>query len=183
MKNSGFNIDVDAIRKRARNHVEEGAVTPGYEGARKEVIKLLNDALATELVCVLRYRRHYFMSANIGGIRGFAVHDELLQHANDELAHADRLAERIMQLGGEPDFSPATLLERSAADYSPGKDLPTMLKEDLIAERIAIDTYNEMIRYVGEKDHTTRRLLEQILEQEEEHADDLADFLEGRKFQ
>lgn len=180
-KTSGFALDLDGIRKRARSHVERGAVTEGYEGERETILELLNGALATELVCVLRYRRHAFMSANLGGIRGFAIHDELLQHAADELQHADRIAERIMQLGGDPDFSPQTLLERSHTDYVAGKDLTSMLKEDLVAERIAIDAYGEIIRFIGEKDPTTRRMLEQILEQEEEHADDLADFLERRR--
>ena len=141
------------------------------------MIELLNQALATELVCNLRYRRHYFMASAMAGIAGFAIADEFLEHANQEQAHADRLAERIVQLGGEPDFDPNRLAERSHAEYVAGADLKSMLHEDLVAERIAIQTYAEMIRYVGDGDPTTRRILEQILEQEEEHADDLADFI------
>ena len=180
-QSSGFKLDIDRIRKQARSHVEQGAVTSGYEGERKVIVELLNASLATELVCMLRYRRHHFMSAQLGGIQGFSITQELLTHANEELAHADLLAQRIMQLGGEPDFSPKTLTERSHADYAVGKDLPSMLVEDLVAERIAIDAYGEMIRFIGDKDPTTRRMLEQILEQEEEHADELADFLERRR--
>ena len=141
------------------------------------MIELLNQALATELVCNLRYRRHYFMASAMAGIAGFAIADEFLEHANQEQAHADRIAERIVQLGGEPDFDPSRLAERSHAEYAAGSDLKSMLHEDLVAERIAIQTYAEMIRYVGDNDATTRRMLEQILEQEEEHADDLADFI------
>ena len=172
-----FTMDLKAIRERARSHIEDGAVTQNYQGERETILKLLNEALATELVCVLRYRRHYFMSSNLGGIVGFAVADELLTHANQEQAHADRLAERIVQLGGEPNFDPEGLASRSHSDYVAGTDLKSMLREDLIAERIAIDTYSEIIRYIGENDATTRRLFEEILEQEEEHADELADFL------
>ncbi len=174
---SGFVMDVEAIRNRARAQIERGAVTGGYQGDRETIIRLLNDALATEIVCNLRYRRHYFMSANLGGIAGYAVHDELLKHAEEEQAHADRLAERIVQLGGEPDFDPKNLTSKSHASYVAGSDLPSMLREDLIAERIAIDTYAQIIRYVGDKDPTTRRIFEEILAQEEEHADELSDFL------
>jgi bacterioferritin len=170
---------VDAIRERARVHVDDGAVTEGYQADRKAVLQILDEALATELVCMLRYRRHYFMSASLGGIHGFAVGTELLKHADQELAHADRLAERIVQLGGQPNFDPDTIAERSHAEYSEGADLSAMLREDLVAERIAIETYGELIRYLGPSDPTTRRLLEDILAQEEEHADDLADFLRG----
>lgn len=173
----GFVIDIENIRKRARARIMEGAVTAGYRGDRETVIRLLNDALATELVCILRYKRHYFMSASLGGIPGFAVTEELGQHAKEEEEHADRIAERIVQLGGEPDFSPTGLSSRSHAEYVEGTDLASMLKEDLIAERIAIDTYNEIVRYLADKDPTTRRLMEQILEQEEEHADEISDFL------
>jgi bacterioferritin len=138
----------------------------------------LNEALATELVCNLRYRRHYFMASAVGGIAGFAIADEFLEHANQEQAHADKLAERIVQLGGEPEFDPRGLAERSHAEYAAGTDIKSMLHEDLIAERIAIQTYSEIVRYLGDSDSSTRRLMEQILEQEEEHADDLADFLQ-----
>lgn len=172
-----FVIDMESIRRRAREHLDQGAITDAYKGARETIIKILNDALATELVCVLRYKRHHFMSASLGGIAGFAVTKELAQHAAEEQAHADRLAQRIVQLGGEPNFDPKGLATRSHAEYVSGSNLEEMLREDLIAERIAIDTYAQMIRYIGEKDATTRRLLEGILEQEEEHADELRDFL------
>jgi bacterioferritin len=157
--------------------VENGAVTAAYRGNRGQIIELLNRALATELVCNLRYRRHYFMASALGGIAGFAVADEFLEHANQEQAHADRIAERIVQLGGEPDFDPKRLAERSHAEYVAGTDLKSMMHEDLVAERIAIQTYAEIIRYIGEDDPTTRRIMEDVLEQEEEHADDLADFM------
>lgn len=172
-----FSIDLDGIRKRARSHLEAGAVTDGYQGDRDTLLKLLNDSLATELVCVLRYRQHHFMSASLGGIAGYAVTGELLQHSQEELAHADRLAERITQLGGVPDFSPQTLVARSHADYAISDSLRGMLVEDLVAERIAIDTYTAIIRFVADKDPTTRRLFEEILAQEEDHADELSDFL------
>jgi bacterioferritin len=176
-KHDLFSIDREAIRKRAREHTDDGAVTAGYKANRKEVIRLLNDSLATELVCVLRYRRHHFMSANLGGIAGFAITAEFLEHSNEEQAHADKLAERIVQLGGEPDFNPEGLTARSHAAYAEGKDLAGMVREDLIAERIAVETYGEIVRYLGDKDPTTRRMLEKILAQEEEHADDMSDFL------
>ncbi|GIX30865.1 MAG: bacterioferritin [Porticoccaceae bacterium] len=169
-----FLTDIKTLRERARKHIEEGAVTPGYRADRKVVVKLLNEALATELVCILRYKRHYFMAE---GIYADAARAEFLQHANEEQMHADRIAARIVQLGGEPDFNPEGLLTRSHAEYAEGKDLIDMIKEDLVAERIAIDSYGEMIRYVGDRDPTTRRLLEDILAQEEEHADDLASLL------
>ncbi len=172
-----FVLDMEAIRRRAREHLKQGAVTDAYQGARETILQLLNDALATELVCVLRYKRHHFMSASLGGIAGFAVTKELAQHAAEEQQHADKLAQRIVQLGGEPNFDPKGLATRSHAEYVSGHDLEEMLREDLIAERIAIETYSEVIRYIGEKDATTRRLLEGILEQEEEHADELRDFL------
>lgn len=172
-----FVIDIQKIRDRARADIAEGAVTGGYQADRGTVIRLLNEALATEIVCTLRYRRHYFMSGALGGIAGFAIRDELLQHAKEEQEHADRIAERIVQLGGEPNFNPEGLTSRSHADYAEGGELADMLREDLVAERIAIDTYGEIIRYIGEKDPTTRRLFEDILEQEEEHADELSDFL------
>jgi bacterioferritin len=172
-----FSLDREAIRQRAREHIDDGAVTGGYKGNRKQVIQLLNDSLATELVCVLRYRRHHFMSANLGGIAGFAITGEFLQHSQEEQAHADQIAERIVQLGGEPDFNPEGFTSRSHASYGEGKDLAGMVREDLIAERIAVETYGEIVRYLGDKDPTTRRMLEAILAQEEEHADDMSDFL------
>jgi len=172
---SAFLTDVKTLRKRARQHIEEGAVTAGYRADRKTVIKLLNEALATEIICVLRYRRHHFMAS---GINAQTVAQEFLQHANEEQAHADQIAARIVQLGGEPDFSPDGLSSRSHAEYVPGENLIAMIKEDLIAERIAIDSYREMIGYLANDDPTTRRMLEEILAMEEEHADDLVSLLE-----
>lgn len=167
--------DVQTLRKRARQHVDEGAVTSGYSADRDAVVKLLNDSLATEIVCVLRYRRHHFMAK---GIQSKGIADEFLVHSNEEQGHADLLAERIVQLGGEPDFSPAGLISRSHAEYVEGETLLEMIKEDLVAERIAIDSYRDFIRYLDNKDPTTRRLLESILAVEEEHADELADLLQ-----
>jgi len=167
--------EVSTLRKRARQHIDEGAVTAGYSADRAVVLKLLNDSLATEIVCVLRYRRHYFMAK---GIQSKGIAGEFLAHANEELGHADQLAERIVQLGGEPDFSPEGL-GRSHAEYVEGTTLLDMVKEDLVAERIAIDSYRDFIRYLEDKDPTTRRLLESILAVEEEHADELADLLQG----
>ena len=175
MKESGFVTDVKEIRKRARQHIEEGAVTPGYGADRETVVKLLNEALATEIVCTLRYRRHYFMA---NGIHSQAVAQEFLEHANEEQQHADQIAERITQLGGEPDLNPATLTTRSHAEYVEGDSLIDMIKEDLVAERVAIESYGEMIRYFGVNDPTSRRLMEEILAKEEEHADDLARLLQ-----
>jgi len=160
----------------ARNSLDEGAVTPSYGPWRDDVVKLLNDALATELVCVLRYKRHYF-TAN--GVDSPAIADEFLVHANAESAHADRIAERIVQLGGEPEFNPDLLSKNSHAQYVAGNTLKEMVYEDLVAERIAVDSYREIIQYIGDKDPTTRRLFEEILAQEEEHADDMADILES----
>ena len=168
--------DTATLRARARKGIEDGAVTATYTADRKEVIKLLNDALATEWVCVLRYLRHYHMAA---GMLADAVKGEFLEHAQQEQAHADKLAERIVQLGGEPDLDPATLTRRSHAEYKEGKDLRDMVKENLVAERIAIDSYREMIDYIGDRDTTTKRILEGILAQEEEHADEFADLLDG----
>jgi bacterioferritin len=168
--------DVQAIRKRAREHIEEGAVTAGYQADRETVLKLLNDALATEIVCTLRYRRHYFMAK---GIHSKAIADEFLQHSNEEQQHADQLAERIVQLGGEPNFSPDGLLSRSHAEYVEGTTLVDMIKEDLVAERVAIDSYREIVNFLGEKDPTSRRIMESIMAVEEEHADDMADLLSG----
>lgn len=172
---SAFLTDIETLRKRARQHIEQGAVTAGYKADRPTVIKLLNEALATEIVCVLRYKRHYFMAS---GINAQAVADEFLQHANEEQAHADQIAQRIVQLGGEPDLSPDGLSSRSHAEYVAGNDLIEMIKEDLIAERIAIDSYRDMINYLANDDPTTRRMLENILAMEEEHADDLVSLLE-----
>lgn len=168
--------DVAELRQRARRDVESGAVTQSYQLDRDEVIKRLNEALATELVCVLRYRRHYFMAR---GIHSQAVADEFLAHSNEEQGHADQIAERIVQLGGEPDFAPGTLETRSHAEYVEGQTLADMIREDLVAERIAIDSYREIIQFVGDRDTTTKRMLEGVLAVEEEHADDLADLLQG----
>jgi bacterioferritin len=170
-----FLTDVSELRRRARVNIERGAVTEGYRGDVSTVIELLNQALATELVCVLRYKRHYFMAS---GIHAQAVAAEFLEHANQEQGHADQLAERITQLGGAPDFNPQGLATRSHSEYVEGATLIDMLKEDLVAERVAIESYSEMIRYVGDKDPTTRRLLESILAVEEEHAEDLKTLLE-----
>ena len=174
MAKKPFLTDVKKIRARARKHIEEGAVTDSYQADRETVIRLLNEALATEIVCVLRYRRHYFMAQ---GIHSDPIAQEFLQHANDEQGHADQIAARIIQLGGAPNFSPEGLLSRSHSEYVEGVTLVDMIKEDLIAERVAIDTYTEMIHYIGEKDITTRRMLESILAVEEEHADDMKDLL------
>lgn len=173
---SPFLTDVKTLRERARKHIEQGAITESYTADRKQVIKLLNDALATEIVCVLRYKRHYYMAS---GLAAEPIKAEFLEHANEEQAHADSLAERIVQLGGEPNLNPDTLSARSHAEYVEGTDLRDMVKEDLVAERIAIDSYREMVAFLGEKDSTTRRLLEGILEQEEQHADELSDMLDG----
>ena len=174
MADKPFLTDIKTLRDRARQHIENGAVTQGYSADRETVVKLLNEALATEIVCTLRYRRHYFMAS---GINAESVAQEFLQHANEEQGHADQIAGRIVQLGGSPNFSPDGLLMRSHSEYAEGTTLLDMIREDLIAERIAIDSYTEMIRYVGDNDITTRRMLESILAVEEEHADDLASFL------
>jgi bacterioferritin len=163
------------LRERARKHIENGAVTQGYTADRETVVKLLNEALATEIVCVLRYKRHYFMAS---GIHAEGVAAEFLEHANDEQGHADQLAQRIVQLQGEPNFNPEGLLMRSHAEYVEGNTLTEMIQEDLVAERIAIDSYREMITYFGNDDPTSRRMLEEILAVEEEHADDLVSLLE-----
>jgi bacterioferritin len=170
--------DVQALRARARKNVEQGAVTDGYQANRPEVLRRLNDALATELVCVLRYKRHYYMSS---GIHAQSVAAEFLEHANQEQGHADRLAARIVQLGGEPDLDPEHLAGRSHAQYVEGKDLADMIREDLVAERIAIESYSEFVRYLGNDDPSTRRMLEEILAVEEEHADDLLSLLRGQR--
>jgi bacterioferritin len=170
-----FLTDVKTLRKRARQHIERGAVTDGYTADRETVLKLLNEALATEIICVLRYRRHYFMAS---GLEAQSVAAEFLQHANEEQGHADQIAARIVQLGGEPNFSPDGLSTRSHAEYVEGTDLIDMIKEDLVAERIAIDSYREMVTYCGNEDPTTRRMLEGILAVEEEHAEDLVSMLQ-----
>jgi bacterioferritin len=171
MSEKGFVMDIKNIRERARRHMEQGAVTEGYAADRQTVIKLLNEALATEILCVLRYKRHYFMAM---GIHAEAVAAEFQEHAAEEQAHADRIAERITQLQGEPDFNPDGLSSRSHSQYVEGENLLDMIKEDLIAERIAIDSYREMIEYLGSQDSTSRRMMEDILGNEEQHADDLA---------
>jgi bacterioferritin len=170
-----FLSDIQTLRRRAREHIAQGAVTPGYHADRDVVLRLLNEALATEIVCVLRYKRHYFMAQ---GIHAEGVAAEFLEHANDEQQHADQIAARITQLGGAPDFSPDGLTSRSHAEYVAGDTLEQMIKEDLVAERIAIDSYREIIAYLGDKDSTSRRLMEEILAKEEEHADDLANLLQ-----
>jgi len=169
-----FLIDLKKIRESARKHIEEGAVTEGYKADRQQVLKVLNEALATEIVCVLRYKRHYYMAQ---GINSDSVKAEFLQHATEEQQHADWIAERITQLGGEPDFNPKGLADRSHAEYVEGKTLVDMIKEDLVAERIAIQTYQEIIRWLGDGDPTTKILIEQINKMEEEHANDMSDLL------
>ena len=175
MADQPFLSDIATLRSRARQHLERGAVTPGYRAHRETVIELLNEALATEIVCVLRYKRHFYMAS---GINAQSVAQEFLQHANEEQVHADQLAQRIVQLGGEPNFAPEGLSTRSHSEYVEGDSLVDMIKEDLVAERIAIDSYREMITYFGNDDPTTRRLMEDILAMEEEHADDLVSLLE-----
>ena len=175
MANKPFLTDIKTLRERARKHIEQGAVTEGYSADRETVIKVLNEALATEIVCVLRYRRHYFMAS---GINAEGVAAEFLQHSNDEQGHADQIAQRIVQLGGAPNFSPEGLLTRSHAEYVEGETLSDMIKEDLVAERIAIDSYRDIIQYLGNDDPTTRRMMETILAVEEEHADDLVNLLD-----
>lgn len=170
--------DIQSLRKSARQHIEEGAITTGYAADREQIIRLLNEALATELVCVLRYKRHYFMA---DGIHAEPVAAEFLEHAEEEMGHADRLAKRIVQLRGEPNFSPEGLSQRSHAEYVEGRTLKDMIKENLVAERIAIESYREMVAYIGKQDPTTRRILEEILASEEGHADDLVSLLEGLK--
>jgi bacterioferritin len=171
---SHFVSNLSEIRRRARQHVLEGAVTAGYQADREKVIALLNEALATELVCVLRYKQHYFLAR---GIQAEPVAQEFAEHAAEEQAHADRIAQRITQLGGDPDFNPSGLAARSASEYVEGGSLVQMIEDNLVAERIAIDTYHEAIKFIGEKDSTTRRMLEDILAAEEEHANELADLL------
>ena len=169
-----FTADVEEIRKRARRKIENGAITDAYKGDINKTVEILNEALATEIVCVLRYMHHYFMAT---GVHAMAVRDEFKEHADSERGHADLIADRIQQLGGKPDFNPKSLLERSASQYVEGSNLSEMIKEDLIAERVVIEVYTEMIRYFGDDDPTTRTLIENILHDEEEHASDLSDLL------
>jgi len=173
--NTPFLSDIQELRRRARLNMEKGPVTESYKGNVEQVVDILNQALATELVCVLRYKRHFYMAR---GINKDAVAAEFLQHANEEQGHADLIAERITQLGGAPDFSPQGLATRSHSEYVEGDSLVDMIRENLVAERIAIESYTEIIRYFGDKDPTSRRLMEQILAVEEEHANDMADLLE-----
>ena len=173
---SAFLSDVATLRQRARQHIEEGAVTSNYGLDAPTVCKVLNEALATEIVCVLRYKRHYYMAK---GIHSESVKSEFLEHANEEQQHADSIAERIVQLGGAPDFNPDGLSSRSHAQYDASEGLRKMLKEDLVAERIAIESYREIAQWLGDRDSTTRKLMEEILAAEEEHADDLVSLLEG----
>ena len=169
-----FLTDVRELRKRARRHIENGGVVENSRGDRENVIKLLNVALATEIVCVLRYKRHYFMAS---GLEASSVAAEFLVHANEEQLHADEIATRITQLNGAPDLNPEGMLSRSHSEYVEGESLKDMIREDLVAERVAIESYSEIIRYIGDTDPTTRRMLEGILAKEEEHAQDMADLL------
>jgi len=175
MTDKPFLSDIKTLRDRARQHIENGAVTEGYSADRQTVLKVLNEALATELLCVLRYKRHYFMA---DGFNAQGAKQEFLEHAEEEQQHADQIAERITQLGGEPDFNPDGLSSRSHAEYKEGESIMDMIKEDLIAERIAIASYLEIIQYLGDDDPVTRRMLEDILATEEEHADDLVGLMQ-----
>lgn len=174
MNDKPFLTDIKTLRERARRNMDQGAVTAGYSADRDAVLKVLNTVLATEIVCVLRYKRHHYMASGIDAQNAAA---EFLQHANEEQGHADQVAQRIVQLGGEPDFNPAGLAMRSHSEYHEGKNLVEMIKEDLVAERIAIDSYREIIGWLGMKDPTTRSMMEGILAMEEEHADDLVNML------
>lgn len=171
---SEFLSDVKLLRQRARQYIEQGPVTDGYKADRQKVIAVLNEALATELVCVLRYKRHYYMAS---GIHAEPVAKEFLQHAKEEQLHADQIAQRITQLQGEPNFNPEGLATRSHSEYIEGGSLREMIREDLVAERIAVESYSEIIRWLGSDDPTTRNLIENILKKEEEHADDLSNML------
>ncbi len=170
-----FLSDIQELRARARRHMQAGAVTDNYQGDRENVVRILNEALATEIVCVLRYKRHYFMAS---GIHAQAVKQEFLEHAAEEQDHADRIAERITQLNGEPNLNPDGLATRSHSEYVEGASLIEMIREDLVAERIAIESYGEIVRYLGENDPTSRRLMEDILGKEEEHAEDMKTLLD-----
>lgn len=175
MADKPFLTDIKTLRERARKHMETGAVTEGYHADRDTVLRVLNEALATEIVCVLRYKRHFYMAS---GLNAKGAQQEFLEHAQQEQQHMDQIAERIVQLGGEPNFSPEGILTRSHAEYAEGANLTEMIREDLVAERIAIDSYREIIQFLGNDDPTTRRMLEDILATEEEHADDLVGLLE-----
>ncbi|MHB8178801.1 MAG: ferritin-like domain-containing protein [Vulcanimicrobiaceae bacterium] len=170
-----FLTEVRELRAKAREHMNRGAITHTYELDPATVVDILNQALATEIVCVLRYKRHFYSAK---GLNKDAVAAEFLQHATEEQGHADRISERITQLGGEPDLNPATLTARSHSEYVTGKDLIEMIRENLVAERIAIESYSEIIRYLGDKDITSRRLMEEILAVEEEHANDMLDLID-----
>ena len=159
----------------AKKNIDQGTITPSYGPWRDDIVQLLNDSLATELVCILRYKRHHYTAK---GLASPAIADEFLVHANEETEHADMIAERIVQLGGEPDFSPATLLQRSHADYDASTDLKSMIRANLVAERVAIEAYSQMVKLIGDKDSTTRRIIEHILSQEQEHAEELSDWLD-----
>jgi bacterioferritin len=174
MSEKKFLSDIHDIRKRAREHILQGAVTPDYQGDLQIAIQILNEALATEIVCTLRYKSHYYLA---DGIQAQAVASEFLEHANEEQMHADQISARIKQLGGVPNWSPEGILGRSHAEFRNGDTLVELIQEDLIAERIAVETYREIVRYFGEKDPTSRRLMEEILAKEEEHADELSDLL------
>jgi bacterioferritin len=169
-----FVPDLKKIREHARKDMEQGAVTGGYKADRKRVIEVLNEVLATELVCILRYKHHYFMAR---GINSESVKTEFLQHATEEQQHADWIAERIAQLGGEPNFNPEGLAQRSHAGYAEGTELQSMIRENLLEERVAIESYSEIIRWLDNDDPTTRRIIEDILKMEEQHADDMANLL------
>ena len=175
LPNAGRLVLDEAAIDEARRNIKQGAVTPHYGPWRDDIVKFLNDSLATELVCVLRYKRHYYTAQ---GLASPAIAAEFLVHANEEAAHADRLAERIVQLGGKPDFSPDSLTQRSHAEYDDSSELKDMIRANLVAERVAIESYSQMIDLIGDKDSTTRRMLEDILSQEQEHADELSDWLE-----
>jgi bacterioferritin len=170
-----FRADMELIRRRAREKMDQGAVTAAYRADREQVVAVLNEVLATEIVCTLRYKNHYFMAR---GVHGDTVADEFLEHAREEEAHADQVARRITQLGGVPNLDPEGLATRSHAEYKVSTDLEDMIREDLAAERVAIATYSEIIRWLGDDDPTTRRMMEEILAKEEEHADDLSNLLE-----
>jgi bacterioferritin len=176
MPDQPFVTDIKQLRERARKHIEDGAVTENYGADKETVLKLLNDSLATEIVCTLRYRRHYFMAK---GLTSAGVAEEFMAHAKEEQEHADQFAERIVQLGGEPDFNPEGLASRSHAEYVEGESLIDMIREDLVAERIAIESYRDIIKYLGEGDPTTRKLFEAVLAVEEEHADDMLSLIEN----
>jgi len=176
MAKESFLTDIKTLRARAREHLERGAVTPSYQADPKIVIGLLNEALATEIICVLRYKRHHFMAK---GINAESIAAEFAEHAAEEQEHADQIARRVVQLGGQPNFSPDGLSVRSHSEYIEGETMLDMLKEDLIAERVAIDSYREMVNFLGDDDPTTRRMMEEILAKEEEHADDIVTLLEG----